>query len=336
MTAEKPKDGAPAEPPQQRRQPDTATSLITRMARDRGVDPGKLMSTLKATAFRQRADRDGRVREVSDEELMALLMIAEKYGLDPFTKEIFAFFDSKSGAIVPVVSVDGWSRIINAQPQCRGITFTYGPLLEAKHKSHPVHEWIECSIRRSDRDDPVTVREYFDEVVRDVSFSTPWDTHPKRMHRHKALIQCGRLAFGFAGIHDADEAERIIEGEAARVPETSQAAADINAQAKAAQPALEHQPLVKVPQQFTSAAEATPVETTKAAEPKRKSTAKAEEPAPPTFAELAHDMNEADDEGDCDLVLDMGRHLPEEQFRDLMNVREQRITSLRAPNQKGA
>ncbi|MCO2532685.1 phage recombination protein Bet, partial [Pseudomonas aeruginosa] len=32
-----------------------------------------------------------------------------------------------------------------------------------------------------------------------------------RMLRHKAMIQCARLAFGFAGIYDQDEAERIVE-----------------------------------------------------------------------------------------------------------------------------
>ncbi len=31
------------------------------------------------------------------------------------------------------------------------------------------------------------------------------------MLRHKAMIQCARIAFGFGGIYDADEAERIIE-----------------------------------------------------------------------------------------------------------------------------
>jgi hypothetical protein len=31
------------------------------------------------------------------------------------------------------------------------------------------------------------------------------------MLRHKATIQCSRLAFGFAGIFDQDEAERIAE-----------------------------------------------------------------------------------------------------------------------------
>jgi hypothetical protein len=31
-----------------------------------------------------------------------------------------------------------------------------------------------------------------------------------RMLRHKALIQAARLAFGFSGIYDQDEAERIV------------------------------------------------------------------------------------------------------------------------------
>jgi hypothetical protein len=31
------------------------------------------------------------------------------------------------------------------------------------------------------------------------------------MLRHKAMIQCARIAFGFGGIYDQDEAERIIE-----------------------------------------------------------------------------------------------------------------------------
>jgi len=35
--------------------------------------------------------------------------------------------------------------------------------------------------------------------------------------RHKTMIQCARLAFGFAGIYDQDEAERIIEGSATEV-----------------------------------------------------------------------------------------------------------------------
>jgi hypothetical protein len=39
----------------------------------------------------------------------------------------------------------------------------------------------------------------------------PWLSHPYRMLRHKSMIQCARLAFGFVGIYEQDEAERIMD-----------------------------------------------------------------------------------------------------------------------------
>jgi phage recombination protein Bet len=143
---------------------------------------------------------------------MALLVVSDQYKLNPFTKEIYAFRDRKRGGIVPVVSVDGWSRIINEHPALDGIEFNYSEVT-GTHKNKKNHEWIECVISRKDRAKPTVIREFFAEVVRTASFETPWDTHPNRMHRHKALIQCARIAFGFAGIYDQDEAERIIDVE---------------------------------------------------------------------------------------------------------------------------
>ena len=76
----------------------------------------------------------------------------------------------------------------------------------------------------------MVAREYFEEVFRgDKDFEGPWDSHPKRFHRHKALIQAARYAFGFAGIVDQDEGERVIEGEAMRVSDLPPAIANINA-----------------------------------------------------------------------------------------------------------
>jgi hypothetical protein len=53
--------------------------------------------------------------------MMALLIVADQYGLNPWTKEIYAFPD-KSNGIVPVVGVDGWARIINTHEQFDGRT----------------------------------------------------------------------------------------------------------------------------------------------------------------------------------------------------------------------
>jgi phage recombination protein Bet len=172
--------------------PARSNSLVMRMADRYGIDSDKMMVTLKATAFKG---------DVSTEQMMALLVVAEQYGLNPWTREIYAFPDR--GGIVPVVGVDGWSRIINTNPQFDGMDFEDGPL-DAKK----IPEWMECRIHRKDRAHPVCVREYFAEVYRDTS---PWKSHPRRMLRHKAMIQAARLAFGFVGIFDEDEGERIAE-----------------------------------------------------------------------------------------------------------------------------
>ncbi|HUC76748.1 MAG TPA: phage recombination protein Bet [Vicinamibacterales bacterium] len=194
--------------------------LVTKLANRFEVEPSKLLTTLKSTVFRVPA-KNGGTEEISNEEMMALLVVADQYKLNPFTRELFAF-PNKSGGIVPVVSVDGWSRIINEHPQFDGLTFEVGPGDEAKYRGAPA--WIECIIHRKDRSHPIVVREWMRECFRDTG---PWQSHPGRMLRHKSLIQCARLAFGFAGIYDEDEAARIVEGEATRVQNA--AVDDINA-----------------------------------------------------------------------------------------------------------
>src|SRR5581483_6957147 len=101
------------------------------------------------------------------------------------TKEIFAFPDRNNG-IVPVVGVDGWSRIINSNSQFAGMEFVDGPL-----NAHSIPDWIACVIHRKDRTHPIRGREYFDEVYRGVA---PAKSPARRMLRHKATIQCSRLA----------------------------------------------------------------------------------------------------------------------------------------------
>ncbi|GMG89633.1 hypothetical protein Cmtc_08530 [Cupriavidus sp. TKC] len=176
-------------------------SLVAKFAEKYTIEPAKLMSTLKATAFKQQGDR-----EVSDEQMAALLIVADQYGLNPFTKEIYAFPDK--GGIVPVVGVDGWARIVNEHPQCDGFEFTYADEKIA-FSGKDVPEWMEVRIYRKDRQRPVIVREYFEEVVR--KSMQPWQSHPNRMLRHKTFVQGARLAFGFAGVFDEDEGERIVE-----------------------------------------------------------------------------------------------------------------------------
>ena len=73
---------------------DTRKSVVARFADTYGVDRDKLLGTLKATCFKQKDV------EISNEQMMALLIVAEQHKLNPFTKEIYAFPDKKNG-IVP-------------------------------------------------------------------------------------------------------------------------------------------------------------------------------------------------------------------------------------------
>jgi phage recombination protein Bet len=162
-------------------------SILSKMAARFSVEPNKLLDTLKATAFKG---------QVSNEQMISLLIVADQYGLNPFTKEIYAFPDK--GGVTPVVGVDGWARIVNEHPQFDGMSFSFADDGSA----------CTCTIHRKDRSHPISVTEYMSECKRGTQ---PWQSHPRRMLRHKAMVQAARLAFGFAGIHDEDEAQRIRE-----------------------------------------------------------------------------------------------------------------------------
>lgn len=147
----------------------------------------EVLDILKKTAFKGSQDP-------TDAQLTSLLIVADQYGLNPWLKEIYAF--PHKGSIVPIVGVDGWSRIINDHPQFDGMEF--------KH----MDDNCTCVMYRKDRAHSISVTEWLSECIRTTD---PWKQHPKRMLRHKSLIQCARLAFGFTGIYEQDEAERIVE-----------------------------------------------------------------------------------------------------------------------------
>lgn len=169
--------------------------LTVRTAERFGVDPDKMTATMKATCFRQKpTEKNPNPPEATNEQLMALLIVAEQFGLNPFTRELYAFPDG--GGIVPMISVDGWIRIINEHPQFDGLEFSEGPLIEGGPYGG-LPEWMDCTIYRKDRTRAVSIREYMEECFNERS--PVWKKSPRRFLRHRALIQCGRVAFGFGG-----------------------------------------------------------------------------------------------------------------------------------------
>lgn len=175
--------------PQQGQQQTPFQMMATRLS----VDPETVQNLMTQTLMKAK----GGQQQVSHEELMVFMSIANEYRLNPLAKEIYAF--NNRGAIQPIVSIDGWLKIINGHPQFDGMEF------DDKLDSSGNLMAITCRIFRKDRSRATEVTEYLQECA---GTSEPWKKWPVRMLRHKATIQCARYAFGLSGIIDEDEADR--------------------------------------------------------------------------------------------------------------------------------
>ncbi|WP_271270517.1 RecT family recombinase [Aliamphritea hakodatensis] len=170
-------------------------AVLSNLAQRLNIDAGEMHGIVMNTLIKAKGNNGN---QVSNEEFVTFLAIANEYKLNPLTKEIYAF--ANRGAIQPIVSIDGWLKIINGHPQFDGMEFEDS--LDDKGKLSA----ITCRIFRKDRTRHTEVTEYFNECA---GTSDPWKKWPARMLRHKATIQAARYAFGLSGIVDPDEAERI-------------------------------------------------------------------------------------------------------------------------------
>jgi len=213
-------------------------SLIAKMAAERSVDPTEFYHTVTETMF----------KGANKAQLMTLLLVADRYHLDVTTKEIYAF-PGQGGGIVPVVSIDGWISLAHQHPQYDGEEFRYADKMVVPAGGKACPEWMEIVVYRKDTSHPTVIREYLEECFRSTA---TWKSHTKRMLRHKTMIQGYRVAFGFSGIKDDDEGERItLQGTA-----TPTAATDGSSAARA-RAALGAAP---TPTEASSAPESPPVE----------------------------------------------------------------------------
>lgn len=160
-------------------------SALALMAERMSLEPKKLHETLTATVF----------KGATPEELVTLVVVANEHNLNPLQKEIYAF-KGRGGGIVPVISVDGWIKIMNSHPKFNGVQFH----TEVDDKGKPIS--CTCSIFTKGRENPTVITEYFSECVRNTD---TWQQYPFRMLRWKALSQGVRTAFGFAGYSDSEE-----------------------------------------------------------------------------------------------------------------------------------
>lgn len=172
--------------------------LIARLAGRFGVEPNRLLKCLTTQVFKQ---ADG--RQPSNEELMVLLLVCENFGLSPFNREIYAF-RGKNGDIVPVVSLDGWAKIVRSQKDFNGVSFRFSETtVKVAGCNQELPEFVECAMRLKGVDELIVIQEFMVECFNDKS--PVWRKWPRRMLRTRAFIQCARLAFSLTGLYDEGE-----------------------------------------------------------------------------------------------------------------------------------
>ena len=170
-----------------------STSPLTRLAKTHGVDPKTMEAMLFDTVFPEGMSRV---------DAAAFMAVADRYGLDPIRRQIYAF-KGQGGRIVPIVGLDGWADLVARDGNCDGYTFR-----EQNDDAGNVVA-ITCRMHVKGRSCPTEVTEYLSECTRGTPLRR---TMPRRMLRHRAFIQCARIVFGFSGIYDEDEGRDIANG----------------------------------------------------------------------------------------------------------------------------
>jgi hypothetical protein len=185
---------------------DSYAGVLERSVMRSGLTHESFVRSLTARAF-------GRLIVWSQADLERLLVTAERLRLDPLGGEIYAlprtsfgFTDTSTNGpsnspVILALSIDGWSKVINAHPQFDGMSFS-----ESQAHQGGLPLYLECTLYRKDRRVATSVREYMSEANTE---SGAWLTHPRRMLRHKAMVQCARLSFGLGCLYEPDEADRV-------------------------------------------------------------------------------------------------------------------------------
>ena len=149
------------------------------------AEGGELLDALKATAFRG---------QVSDAQMMALLAVSNQYGLKPWTKEIYAFPDKTTALFRLLASMAG--RGSSTDMRSLTASSSINPLMPAPAASTAkiaatrpwsLNTWTSASVTLA-------------MAIAPAPHVAPQGDDP-----------AARIAFGYVGIFDQDEAERIVE-----------------------------------------------------------------------------------------------------------------------------
>lgn len=210
--------------------------------------------------------------ELPWEVAIQFLTVCRELDLNPAKKECAAFFNPNKQGLQTFVMVDGWITMANRHPAYDGYEFKH------ERDSQGSLIAVTCCVFRKDRTRPIPARVKMSEWR--VGTSPQWGGKPEWMLEMKGIKQACRLAFGFAGVQDDDEAaamfgEQVVK---AAIPQTS-----LDQLTAASPPPADEYSKTSKPanmrQQDEEAAQAAPAQVTNSDEAQKAARAKLEAPA---------------------------------------------------------
>lgn len=171
--------------------------LLPRLAAAAGLEPAKFYAAVKATCGCEGA---------TDESFAVLLMVADRYQLNPMLKQLYLMKTQKG--VQAVIPVDGWVPLLVNHPDylAHDVTLVWeGEPYKSKCIAATCRIWTKS--RQAMGMGPFEHSEMMSECYRETG---PWKSHPTRMLGHKSIIQAARWCFGIY-VMDAEEAAGIGE-----------------------------------------------------------------------------------------------------------------------------
>jgi len=183
------------------------TSLTEWFAEQIGCSPVKYKQSLTKA-----------LGDIDQESLLSALSIAKELGLNPIGGDIYVL----NGRTI--ISFQGWTKLITSRPDFDGLETSFSEKeVNIEGLNQKVPEFVEVKIWRKGVNHPTVIREYMIEAYQ--SRSQPWRKYPRRMLRHKGVIQCARLTFALRAVgedFDDDGVISVIETpEAQSQPQTA-------------------------------------------------------------------------------------------------------------------
>lgn len=173
------------------------TGVLELYAREHNMVRDDLVSVLLKTV--SPTDKTGKPTATL-QDLIAFVLIARKLDLDPWAREIFLIMTK--GGIKPYISVDGWAKMANRDPNYDGCEFAY----EQGDAGQVIA--VTATMYHKTRGRPIVVTEFLGECIPrgELRDDSPWRMMPSRMLRHRAFMQAARLCFGITGLDEEGEA----------------------------------------------------------------------------------------------------------------------------------